>query len=141
MGAFVPAGSEATAAAKYLAVVMSKAIAVEAESFISQERTEKRRWYVTSKSEAPEVSPDGDPPHFGGASGGAYLEILPDTRRTHDDKLIAGENFSNKPGEMAVLTGERQRAQHHRPRSLLRLHRRRPSTSSAPTLSVSSRSR
>ena len=78
-------------------------VEVEAERFTSQDKTEKRRWHVTSKTEVPEVSPDGDPPHVQSASGGAYLEILPDSRRTHDDVLVAGENFSNKPGEMAVL--------------------------------------
>jgi hypothetical protein len=46
--------------------------------------------------------PDGDKPHLGGASGN-YLEILPDTRRTHGDKLISGENFSNEPGRIAIL--------------------------------------
>jgi hypothetical protein len=49
------------------------------------------------------VKPDADPPHVAGASGGAYLEILPDTRATHGDKLIQGENFTDKPGVMAVL--------------------------------------
>ena len=39
-----------------------------------------------------------------GASGGAYLEVLPDTRRTHGDKLINGQNFINEPGKMAVLS-------------------------------------
>ena len=38
-----------------------------------------------------------------GASRGAYLEVLPDTRRSHADKLVAGENFSDAPGKMAVL--------------------------------------
>src|SRR5690606_31279278 len=37
-------------------------------------------------------------------SGGAYLEILPDTRATHHDRLIRGENFSVEPGAMAVLS-------------------------------------
>ena len=49
------------------------------------------------------IEPDGDSNHVAGASGGAYLEILPDTRRTHGDKLIRGENFSPAPGKMAVL--------------------------------------
>jgi hypothetical protein len=51
----------------------------------------------------PLVGPDGDPPHLAGASGGAYLEILPDTRRTHDDPLVPGENFTNEPGHVGVL--------------------------------------
>ena len=46
---------------------------------------------------------DPDEPHTATASGGKYLECLPDTRTTHDDKLTAGENFSNTAGEMAIL--------------------------------------
>jgi len=65
------------------------AITVEAESFLRQERTEVRRWEVLQGLDA---------------SGGAYLQALPDTRRTHDDKLIKGENFSDEPGQLAVLT-------------------------------------
>ena len=42
-------------------------------------------------------------PHIAGAGGGAYVEVLPDTRTTHDDQLIHGENFINVPGKMAVL--------------------------------------
>ena len=38
-----------------------------------------------------------------GSSGQAYLEILPDTRRNHQEKLIAGENFSNQPGQLGLL--------------------------------------
>jgi hypothetical protein len=34
---------------------------------------------------------------------GAYLEILPDTRTTPEEKLVVGENFINEPGQMAVL--------------------------------------
>ncbi len=78
-------------------------IAVEAEAFFKQTDTEVRAWYLTSAGDAPDVEPDGDPPHVDGASGGVYLEILPDTRRSHDDKLIAGENFSNMPAPMATL--------------------------------------
>jgi hypothetical protein len=68
-------------------------VEVEAESFASQEKAEVRKWQVVK---APER-------HSAGASGGAYVEVLPDTRTTHDDKLIKGENFSDEPGRMAVL--------------------------------------
>jgi hypothetical protein len=78
-------------------------VAVEAEHFFKQTQTEKRAWHLTSAWHIPSVDPDGDPPHFQGASGGAYLEVLPDSRRTHGDRLIAGENFSNEPGRLAVL--------------------------------------
>lgn len=97
-------------------------VAVEAEHFFKQELTDKRAFHLTHSVKTPEVRlvpsvvvlnrpkgtpyvrPDGDPSHVAGASGGAYLEVLPDTRRTHDDKLIKGENFSNDPGKMAVLS-------------------------------------
>jgi hypothetical protein len=64
-------------------------LTIEAESFAKQSLTEKRRWEI--KSEHP------------GASGGSYIQALPDTRQSHDDKLIKGENFTDTPGEMAVL--------------------------------------
>jgi hypothetical protein len=37
------------------------------------------------------------------AAKNKYIKCLPDTRMTHDDALINGENFSNKPGLLAVL--------------------------------------
>lgn len=78
-------------------------VAVEAEHFDKQTKTEKRQFYLSTAKTTPKISPDGDPSHIGGASNGAYLEILPDTRRSHDDKLIKGENFSPLPGDQAVL--------------------------------------
>jgi len=78
-------------------------VAVEAEHFYKQTKNEKRAWYITSSKAVSDVKPDGDEPNVGGASGGAYVECLPDTRRTHGDKLISGENFSNTAGAMAVL--------------------------------------
>lgn len=79
-------------------------VAIEAEHFTKQERAQKRAWYLTTKDLTPEVQPDGDPSHIAGASGGAYLEILPDTRRSHDDKLVREENFTEKAGSIAVLS-------------------------------------
>ena len=79
-------------------------VAVEAEHFFKQDESKVRAWYRTTSKMQPEIDPDGDPPHVGGASGGAYLESLPDTRRTHADKLISGQNFSNEPGKLAVLS-------------------------------------
>ena len=78
-------------------------VVVEAEHFSRQTKTDARAFYLTTKSTTPTVSPDGDPNHSAGASGGAYLEALPDTRRTHDDKLIRGTNFFPQPGAQAVL--------------------------------------
>lgn len=78
-------------------------LAVEAEDFHAQELDEIRKWYRVDKNNLPNISPDIDEPHFSSASGGAYLEILPDTRTTHDDKLVRGENFSNIPGKLGIL--------------------------------------
>ncbi len=79
-------------------------VAVEAEYFFKQERTDIRKWYRTSKNEQPEVGRDEDSTHIDGASNNAYLEILPDTRVTHSDKLVPGENFSNEPGTIGILS-------------------------------------
>ncbi|MEC5128237.1 DUF5060 domain-containing protein [Verrucomicrobiales bacterium BCK34] len=79
-------------------------VAVEAEHFLKQEKADVRAWYLTTGELTPELHPDADPPHVAGASGGGYLEVLPDTRRNHSEKLIAGENFMNEPGKMAVLS-------------------------------------
>lgn len=78
-------------------------VAVEAEHFLSQTLTSKRSFHLTHKDT---THPDKkeDPSHADLASGGAYLEILPDTRRTHGDKLIVGENYSNEPGKLAVVS-------------------------------------
>ena len=78
-------------------------LAVEAESFFKQDHDEIRRWYLVDGENSPAVGRDDDPSHASTSSNGAYLEILPDTRVSHDDKLIKGENFSNEAGKMAIL--------------------------------------
>ncbi|MEL7496224.1 MAG: DUF5060 domain-containing protein [Planctomycetota bacterium] len=78
-------------------------LAVEAEHFFRQTADDVRKFYLTTSLQNSDVKPDGDPTHVGGASNGAYLEILPDTRRNHGHKLIRGENFSPQPGELAIL--------------------------------------
>ncbi len=78
-------------------------VAVEAEHFYKQTLTDKRAWHISSSKHVPEIKPDADPAHLAGASGGAYLEILPDTRANHGEKLIKGENFTDEPGQMAIL--------------------------------------
>ncbi len=77
--------------------------AVEAEYFFKQSKNEVRQWYRTSKNEQAKVGRDEDGPHCKDAGNNAYLEILPDTRVTANDKLIGGENFSNEAGEMGIL--------------------------------------
>ncbi len=79
-------------------------VVIEAEDFVSQERDDVRRWYRFNSNASQHDFADSDPHHVEGASGGAYLEVLPDTRAAHDDRLIEGENFINTPGHMAVLS-------------------------------------
>ena len=79
-------------------------VVMEAEDFERQEKDDIRRWHITTAEKTRDDSPDADPNHSAGASGGAYIEILPDTRTNHDEKLIKGENFSNEPGVMAVVS-------------------------------------
>lgn len=78
-------------------------IAVEAEHFYKQTKTNIREWYRTSQNEFPSVGKDLDKPHWQGASNDAYLEILPDERTTNKDELKRGDNFSNIPGKIGVL--------------------------------------
>ena len=78
-------------------------VAVEAENFASQEKTNIRAWYVTSTTQDPGIEPDHDGSHADEASGNSYLEILPDTRVTHNDRLRNGTNFSNNPGVLGIL--------------------------------------
>lgn len=86
-------------------VVKSGYLEVEAEAYTRQYLNEKRHWYTLDESSEFEIREDS---HLAGASGGAYLELLPDTRVTHGDKLIQGLNFCPEPGLMAVLDYEVQ---------------------------------
>ncbi len=78
-------------------------VAVEAEHFFQQKNDEIRKWYVISENTNLNLA-DIDSSHAKTASGKQYLEILPDTRTNHTEKLIHGENFSNEPGKMAILS-------------------------------------
>jgi hypothetical protein len=96
-----------TAATETLFEETNGFLAVEAEQFHSQENSEKRKWHVISDRQFPAEDPAEQNPTrhhaLATASGGAYLQILPDTRRSHADPLIHGENFSEIPGEIGVL--------------------------------------
>ncbi len=76
---------------------------VEAENFFKQSLSEVRQWYRTTNGYAPVAGNDEDENHSSTAKGNSYIEILPDTRVTHADTLIRGENFSDEPGKMAVV--------------------------------------
>ncbi len=78
-------------------------VTVEAEYFNKQSHSDIRQWYITAKEAITKVGRDEDAPHHKDASNSTYLEILPDTRVTHSDKLVQGENFSTAPGKMGVL--------------------------------------
>ncbi len=88
---------------------------VETEHFYKQTNNENREWYITSKGQLPQVTPNPDPEHIAGASGNAYIELLPDTRVTHGDKMYSFSdktltdelrklaNFSDVAGGVAVV--------------------------------------
>jgi hypothetical protein len=78
-------------------------IVVEAEDFDAVDRELHRKWSLTTTDKTPSITPDPDPSHADGAAGGAYLELLPDTRVTHGDPLVQGVSFTNKPGHRSVL--------------------------------------
>lgn len=78
-------------------------LAVEGEYFYKQSKANQRQWYITSKDVVSKKIRDEDSRHHVGASNDTYVEILPDTRVTHSDKLIKGENFSNKAGALGIL--------------------------------------
>ena len=78
-------------------------VVVEAEHFASQSYDEVRQWYQVTASNTPNLPPDPDENHAAGASGGTYLEILPDTRTNHSEPLVHNKNFTEEPGRMAVL--------------------------------------
>lgn len=78
-------------------------VVVEAEDYDAVDRQNHRTWHLTTTEKTPDVKPDPDPNHAEGAGGGAYLELLPDTRVTHNDKLERGISFCNSPGQCSVL--------------------------------------
>lgn len=78
-------------------------VLIEAEDFTSQSNSSIRKWHVISLTQNPPET-NSTKSHASSASGKAYIEILPDTRTNHEEKLISGENFSDKPGAVAVVS-------------------------------------
>ncbi|MCV9389278.1 glycoside hydrolase family 43 protein [Reichenbachiella ulvae] len=72
-------------------------LVVEAEDYFSQTNNQNRQWYIINSGTEAKLKPEVES-HLEGASGGSYLELLPDSRVTHADKLVPGINFSNHPG-------------------------------------------
>ncbi|WP_298468892.1 DUF5060 domain-containing protein [uncultured Erythrobacter sp.] len=81
---------------KWIAVVerIDQGILVQAEDFVAQRANDVRSW--CRKAECP----DG----WERTGAADYIALVPDTRVTHDDELIRGENFSGSPGKMAILS-------------------------------------
>ncbi len=73
---------------------------VEAEDFVSQEIDDVRKWYVID-SEALEAGLVEEV--YGGASNGKYIQVLPDTRKTHDDVMDVDVNFCGEAGVKAIV--------------------------------------
>jgi hypothetical protein len=78
-------------------------VIVEAEDFTSQSKSDLRKWHITSLAQNP-AGTDVSKSHASSASKNTYIEILPDTRTNHEEKLVSGENFSDKPGAVAVVS-------------------------------------
>ncbi|WP_016956525.1 hypothetical protein [Catenovulum agarivorans] len=79
-------------------------VAIEAENFATQHLDQKRSWHTFSQYNFHHDMQDSDLPHYDDASGGAYIELLPDTRANHHETLVRGENFAEFGGEVAVLS-------------------------------------
>ncbi len=77
-------------------------VMIEAEHYVSQSEDEIRKWYIIDSGFSENIQ-GFNKNYSSSASSGKYLMLLPDTRVTHDDKLIQGENFTNEPGKMAIL--------------------------------------
>lgn len=70
-------------------------IEIEAEQYSNQAQNQLRKWEVMHSDNKAIL-----------AGKKTYIQCLPDTRITHQDSLIKGENFSDKPGNLAVLSYE-----------------------------------
>ncbi len=71
-------------------------IIIEAEDYKFQEKNEIRSWVTIKSADHTDSIAEN-------ASKKTYIQCLPDTRVVHSDKLLHGENFSNNPGEIAVI--------------------------------------
>ncbi len=76
---------------------------VEAENFVVQAKDSVRKWQIIDSTSTLSEKQKKFQAHLT-AGQKKYLQVLPDTRKTHDDSLIHGENFSNEPGRLAVIS-------------------------------------
>ena len=79
----------APAAGVYLEV--GGLLVMEAENYHSKANTSARDWSTFPATGTPTPDPDGA--HATGTGNGKYVEILPDSRTTHDDLLEIGVNY------------------------------------------------
>ena len=79
-------------------------VEVEAEAFHRQSQSTLRNWYNTDAATT-SIQKDHAYLEHHTASHVSFVEILPDTRVTHDDELQPGINFSPEPG-LSVLEYE-----------------------------------
>jgi len=78
-------------------------LAVEAEHFVEKSKNgAEREWLIWTSAMDPGVTPDPDGNHADSASGKANMELLPDTRVTHDDSLSGA--FWGSGGKGPLLT-------------------------------------
>jgi hypothetical protein len=76
-------------------------VEVEAEQFHRQQNVTGRFWEISSAT-TPRSEGDPDSMEYVNASRGQFVELLPDTRVTHEDELLPGINFSNDPGKSVL---------------------------------------
>lgn len=76
-------------------------VVIEAEDYARQSNDKVRKWITIDQQT--DLTPY-DVEYKEGASEGRYIQILPDTRRTHNDDFTPGVNFATGVGDMAVVS-------------------------------------
>ncbi|MBJ7880649.1 DUF5060 domain-containing protein [Gelidibacter salicanalis] len=80
-------------------------IKIEAEAYQYESNNgTKRNWYVRNINDSIPIPEKNPTNHSSTANGNMYIEALPDTRITHDDELILGENFFPIAGVGGVVS-------------------------------------
>ena len=79
-------------------------VAVEAEHYFQQTNTEIRKWYILTEDVNPIRFFEDEENHASTASGNSYIKILPDTRKSHQDQMRHGENFTQEAGLIGVVS-------------------------------------
>ena len=79
-------------------------VIVEAEDFVRQQKVSKRKWERIDKDTPIDRDEGMHGNYAADASGEQYIHLLPDTRRTHADKLEHGVSFAAEGGVGSILT-------------------------------------